>query len=789
MRFCDLSIRHKLAYISLIISGIILVLVCIVFAINDYYTLKSAIIRNTITKGTIVAFNVTSAVQFDDPISGGDILSSLRADSHIIAARIYDHESLPFITYYRPSAQQQDHYQALRGDIFAYIASHEYAFSEEGKNVWSEFFSALDKHVLLEEQRLRVQKWLAENQTFPDALQIAIERIMRDYDHGLPRLWNSKTLRFTWQQLIFSTPITHESPLGFLYLVLDQEEIKHRVRSYAMIILSVILGSIVLAYLLAAFLQRGITRPILELANLTRNVSENKNYALRAEYQSGDELGVLAKGFNNMLQAIQERDEKLERYNAHLEKTVAKRTAELKKLNIKLSFQAYHDALTNLPNRAKFVQQATESVSYSRKHGQVFAMLFIDLDNFKYINDTLGHSAGDRIIQEVAKRLTATTRESEDLVARLGGDEFTVLLHNLKSPEHAGLVAEKITRALATPFRYNGQDLYITPSIGISLYPDHGKDVGTLMRNADTSLFQAKRQGRNSYRYYSPESDQAASNRLRMENQLRQALHSGEFEVWYQPRFQLSDGKLVGAEALVRWRSPDLALISPAEFIPLAEDTGLIVPIGEWVLQAACADCHAWQQPGRDPLPVSVNLSARQFAQEDLLDKIGQLLKQTRLEPGLLELELTETLIMPNAEETVRTLRKLKEMNTKISIDDFGTGYSSLSYLQQFPIDILKIDQSFLLEVRETHRESALVSAIISMAHNLNLQVVAEGVETQVQFEFLQKHHCDQVQGYLFGKPVPSQIYREVLHHHPDMHSFIRLVDKVSAAQAKEGSV
>lgn len=786
MQFRDLSIRYKLTYISLAISGIILVLVSTVFAINDYLGLRAAILQDTRIKGTMTAANVAAAVQFEDQASASDILNSLSADPNIQAARVYNQAGMPFITYLHHAPARERTFIDLKGDLFAYVAGNEFAFPDDAKTVLHDFFSSLEKQVLQEEQRATLERLLRTEVELPAHLRAGVDQLIAEYDQGPPPKWKGKTLWFSWQSLIYATPIIRgDETHGYLYLILDQAELRQRMQSYALIILAVILGSILLAYLLASRLQRGITQPILTLAELTRSVSDNKNYAMRSEYQSADEVGVLSTGFNTMLQAIQERDDKLERYNAHLEKTVAKRTAELKKLNIKLSFQAYHDALTNLPNRAKFVQQATEAVVYARKHEQQLAMLFIDLDNFKYINDTLGHSAGDRIIQEVAKRLIATTRQAEDLVARLGGDEFTVLLHNLKEPDHAGLVAEKIIRALATPFRYSSQDLYVTPSIGISLYPDHGKDVGTLMRNADTSLFQAKRQGRNNFRYYAPETDQASSNRLQLENQLRQALNSGEFEVWYQPRFQLSSGQLVGAEALVRWRSPDLALVPPAEFIPLAEDTGLIVPIGEWVLQAACKDCQAWQA-GRPPLPVSVNLSARQFAQEDLLDKIGQLLDQSRLEPGLLELELTETLIMPNADETVQILRKLKDMGTKISIDDFGTGYSSLSYLQQFPIDILKIDQSFLQEVRETHRESALVTAIISMAHNLKLQVVAEGVETEVQFAFLKKYGCDQVQGYLFGKPVASEIFSQVLLSDPNMHTFPGLVEEVTARMAAE---
>ncbi len=776
MKFIELPIRYKLTYINLIISGAIVLLACLVLAVGDYFSLRDFILKNTRIKGAMSASDIAAAVQFDDQPAAAKILHSLRLDENIVAARVYDKDGKPFATYHMSSEIEAEAYNRVKADIFALVANHDHQFSAEDKDTLTDFFTFQDQRVLLEEQRGRVLHLEAKHPELNKNQQHPLEQRIATYDSLLPAEWAGELLRFNWREVTLATPINHENQiLGYFYLVYDQQDLRQRAYIYLLIILAVVAVSIVIAHALAARLQRSITEPVLELANLMRTVSEQKNYSLRAGYRSTDELGVFASGFNEMLQAIQERDDKLESYNAQLEKTVAKRTAELKKLNVKLSYQAFHDVLTNLPNRAKFVQQANDAINFAARNGHGMAMLFIDLDNFKYINDTLGHAAGDRMIQEVGKRLQATTRQAEDLVARLGGDEFTILLHQIKNPEHAGVVAEKIVRALSIPFRYNGRDLYITPSIGISLFPEHGKDVGTLMRNADSSMFQAKRQGRNNYRYYNPENDQTSANRLNLEHQLRQALNSSEFEVWYQPRFILATGRLIGAEALVRWRSPDLALVPPAEFIPLAEDTGLIVPIGEWVLQRACQDCQQWQGFCANPVQVSVNLSARQFAQEDLLEKIGTLLKQTGLETGLLELELTESLIMPNAEETVQTLRKLKEMGIKISIDDFGTGYSSLSYLQQFPIDIIKIDQSFLQEVRESHQESALVTAIIAMAHNLRLHVVAEGVETQVQFNFLQQYQCDQVQGYLLGKPVPAELFARVLRQAPDMHSFSKL--------------
>jgi diguanylate cyclase (GGDEF)-like protein len=549
--------------------------------------------------------------------------------------------------------------------------------------------------------------------------------------------------------------------------MLDRHQLYIRVQQYIGIALIIIFIAILIALLLSAKLQRIITEPILMLVDLTRRVSVEKNYNLRAQRQTQDELSILFEGFNEMLEAIQERDNQLERHRENLEKTVATRTAELRKLNLKLTYQAYHDALTNLPNRALFIKRIEQAISYAEQNGELLSVLFIDLDRFKYINDTLGHAAGDLLLQEISKRLLACTRQPEDTVARLGGDEFTLLLRNIKDPRNAGVVAEHIMHTLTEPLYYNQQSLYITPSIGISVYPRDGKDVGSLMKNADASMYVAKNMGRNNYQFYTLSANASSATRLNMENRLRHALEYQEFEVWYQPRFKVNTGQIVGAEALVRWRSPDNTLVSPAQFIPLAEDTGLIIPIGAWVLRTACHENLGWQREGELPIHVSVNLSARQFVQEDLLADIELMIEELQINPRCLELELTESSIMPNAEDTIETLQALKKQGIGISVDDFGTGYSSLSYLKRFPIDILKIDQSFIRDISVDSDGNALVTAIIAMAHNLKLQVVAEGVETYQQLNFLRQHHCDYAQGFLFGKAVPAQEFRAMLKNPP----------------------
>jgi diguanylate cyclase (GGDEF)-like protein len=551
--------------------------------------------------------------------------------------------------------------------------------------------------------------------------------------------------------------------IGVILLRLELKPLTERIHWYLWTVFFILSLSLILAFILSFYFQGIITKPILQLAYLTRRVSTQKNYSLRVDSNHIDEIGSLFDGFNQMLEAIQERDSELEEHREQLENLVAIRTIDLKKANQKLTYQAYHDALTNLPNRALFIKRAEQAVEYAEYNNESLAILFIDLDNFKFINDTLGHAAGDHLLQEIGKRLLTCTRLPSDTIARLGGDEFTILLRDIKDPTDAAMVADFIIKTLMTPLQFDQHEFYITPSIGISIYPQDGVDVGTLMKNADVGMYLAKKQGRNSYRFYISSANLESAERLNMENKLRQALECNEFEVWYQPRFEIKTGRLLGAEALVRWRSPDFNLVSPSQFIPLAEDTGLIIPLGEWVLRTACEESLRWQRAGEHPLSVSVNLSARQFVQADLLSTIERVLAETGMNPRLLELELTESLIMPNAEDTIETLNALKKMGMQISVDDFGTGYSSLSYLKRFPIDTLKIDQSFVRDMDHDADDCALVSAIIAMAHNLKLDVVAEGVEKIEQLKFLQGYNCDYVQGFLFGKPMPAEEFRRLL--------------------------
>ncbi len=423
----------------------------------------------------------------------------------------------------------------------------------------------------------------------------------------------------------------------------------------------------------------------------------------------------------------------------------------------RIQYLAQHDTLTDLPNRILMRDRLNICMAQAHRWHQMVAALLIDLDRFKVLNDTFGPAVGDEILREMARRLQQCTRDG-DTVARLGGDEFMVLLPNLASPQWAAAVAQKVLQSVAKPLCIGGQDVVMSASVGVSLFPEDAKDPDDLIRNADTAMYSAKRMGRNNYQFYTDDLNLQMRERLVIEHGLRLAEQRKELRLLYQPKIDLDQRTIIGLEALVRWHHPTLGLISPDRFIPIAEETGLIVPIGEWVLRTACEQIRTWRDQGLD-LRVSVNLSARQFREENLAQSIYRILCETGVPPSYLELEITESDVMENAEAAIATLDELKAKGVDISIDDFGTGYSSLSYLKRFPLDVLKIDRSFVRDVPTNQDDAAIVGAIIALARSMNIRVVAEGVETQSQADFLNLSGCDFAQGYYFSPPLsPDQI-------------------------------
>lgn len=435
---------------------------------------------------------------------------------------------------------------------------------------------------------------------------------------------------------------------------------------------------------------------------------------------------------------------------------------ERKRYEEQLEYHANHDSLTGLPNRKLLADRITKALSYADRYRCGAAVLFIDLDEFKVVNDSLGHDAGDLLLKLVSERIQHCVR-AIDTVARIGGDEFVVVLADIAEDEDSAEVAQRIQNDVCQPINIDGHKLFVSCSIGISIYPKDGEDAQTLLKNADVAIYRAKEVGRNNYQYYTAALNEKAVTRRIMEKYLRQALDRGEFLLHYQPKVDLASGRIIGMEALLRWQSPELGLVPPAGFIPIAEETGLVVPIGEWVMRTACAQSKAWQEAGIPPRLLAVNLSPRQFRQESLHETVALILHETGLDPHYLELEIIESTVMQDVERTKLIMRKLKGIGVQLTMDDFGTGYSSLSHLKRFQFDKIKIDRSFVNDITNDHVSAALTKTIIDMARNLNLRVTAEGVETEKQLEFLYSHFCNEMQGFYFSHPLPAESFELLL--------------------------
>ena len=489
------------------------------------------------------------------------------------------------------------------------------------------------------------------------------------------------------------------------------------------------------------------------------------------------------RGFQEANQSLRHLNETLEQridaQTAQLrvrEQTLARRARELSEANVelqregaerkisegRLAYMAQYDHLTGLANRVLFKDRLEQALVRARRSETLMALIFLDLNRFKAVNDTLGHGAGDLLLKEVAERLGNCVRES-DTVARMGGDEFSIILDDLTDAHQVALVARKVIDDLAQPFVLNGHEVFVTTSVGIAVYPSSSGD--SLVADADSAMYSAKEQGQNTYRFHTPEMNAQARELLDMESKLRRALDQEEFLLFYQPQVDLATGRIVGTEALLRWRHPELGLISPGKFIPVLENIGMMVRVGEWVLETACRQGRAWQRDGFPPLRVAVNISARQFGKQDIIGTVARVLRETGFDPHLLGLEITESLLMEDIQANSRLLEELKTSveGLEVSIDDFGTGYSSLYYLKTLPIDVLKIDQSFIRDITTDPDDATITTAIINLAHNIGLKVIAEGVETEEQLAYLREKFCDEAQGYYFGRPLPADEFTRLL--------------------------
>ena len=511
------------------------------------------------------------------------------------------------------------------------------------------------------------------------------------------------------------------------------------------------------AIIITVILDRGILLRFQELSNDIRKIGEGKDLSVRLKRQNiDDELTDVSNEINGMLGALERSQLFLSKSESALKKAIEKLQDEVlehEKTQEQIKYIAYHDTLTGLPNRNLLNELLVHSITLAERNNKCMAVLFLDIDGFKMINDIKGHGMGDQILQEVAERLLKTLRKS-DVIARHGGDEFIVIIEELDNCSGVELIANKIINCFQEPFHLENQDYFLTTSVGVAVYPADGQTPDMLIKNADIAMYKAKENGKNQYLFCTPVMKDVANEMMELSTNLYRAIEKNELELYYQPQLSCHNNQIMGVEALIRWRHPVMGLISPAKFIPIAEKTGLILPIGEWVLRTACQQNKKWQEQGLPKIRMGVNLSLRQFHNNDLLNLVESVLKETKLAPQYLELEITETIAMKEKSYIINTLNAFRQIGVSIAIDDFGTEYSSLSYLKHLPVDRLKVAMQFIRGIGIDHKDEALAKGIIVLAKSIGMNVIAEGVETKEQLEFLKNHNCDEIQGYYFFKPL-----------------------------------
>ncbi|MET1255359.1 EAL domain-containing protein [Aliikangiella maris] len=568
----------------------------------------------------------------------------------------------------------------------------------------------------------------------------------------VPELTSTQRISLTKTHLIAVEPIIDDRKIiGYFYTSHELTRLFNNKQDYIVFIILVFFASLVIAIITAGFFQKLLTLPIRRMVRHINAIYQSNNFEKRLKSKRNDEVGRLIAEFNQMLDAVQERENELTMHGKQLQRLVEVRTEQLYQ-------KAHFDSLTGLPNRYLLVDRLHQAISKSFRNKTNLALLFLDLDRFKIINDNLGHQNGDLLLKEVAKRLSKLAREG-DTVARLGGDEFVFLLENLSTPKDAARTARRIIDSFRTPFRLQEHILHVSTSIGISIYPDDGTDDKVLLKNADISMYHAKEKGPGQFSFYTQDMNETSMERLAIESNLRQAIDNNEFYLVYQPQMRLKDNQFKNVEALLRWNNKEVGNISPGIFIPIAEETGVINQIDLWVITKVCEQIKSWQEQGLTDITVAVNVSAGHLISDTLLEHLKRQILINQIHASQLEIEITEAVFVEHTERTIATLRSIKKLGAKIAIDDFGTGYSSLQYIQNFPADTLKLDGMFIRDLENNDSSQGIVRSSIILAHSLGLELVTECVENQFQLDFLREHHCDLVQGYLLAKPMlPHEI-------------------------------